>query len=122
MRTPIFDDHGIFLIDLPSGAEFQLVCDPGTKSFLTEVPGDGGAVQVVTVDAAADKIYDLVLYKPNAQGFLPFSQIPPVLKALEKIERREKNQELIPALKTAALKKVLADIEGHGKRKVVDGT
>ncbi len=117
MRTPIFDTNGTLLIDLPSGGEFQLVCEPGMRTFLTEVPG-GGAVQVMTVDAAADKIYDLVLYKPNASGFLPASQIPPAIKAMEKIDKSEKNQELIPARKAEAMRKVLDDLEEHGKRKV----
>ena len=45
MRTPIFDETGTLITDLPVHSASQLVCDPGVKSFFTQVQGGGESHQ-----------------------------------------------------------------------------
>jgi len=56
-KFAIFDESGKMLMDLPGGAEFQLVCDPGQKIFM----GWADHVSVVKAELTADKTYDIMV-------------------------------------------------------------
>lgn len=57
MRLPIFDGNGKMLMDLPGGALFQHICDPGEQIYMVWAYH----VTVVKADVAPDKIYDILV-------------------------------------------------------------
>jgi hypothetical protein len=56
-RFAIFDGKGTMLVDLPGGAEFQYVCDPGEQVFIAWAD----QVSLVKADVAAGKVYDIMV-------------------------------------------------------------
>jgi len=91
VRTPLFDESGTFLMDLPRRCECQLVCEPGQKTFISWYGAN--PVNVITADLAPDKTYDLLidLTWPKII-FVPFSKDPAGRKKLEKIEKQDANE------------------------------
>ena len=62
---------------------------------------------MLSVDAAADKTYDLFFYKPNAKGVGSLSQYPAMSNQLLKIEKKEKNPAKAASAKAAAIQAML---------------
>jgi len=117
MRTPIFDETCALVADLPTHSVAQIVCDPGVKSFFSQVQGGAGAIRVLSVDAAADKTYDLLFYKPNAKGAGSIYQYPEVVAQFKKIEKKEKDPTKAAAAKAAFVNKKLEGFQkGEGDR------
>lgn len=117
MRTPIFDETCALVADLPTHSAAQIICDPGVKSFFSQVQGGGGAVRVLSVDAAADKTYDLIFYKPTAKGVGSIFQYPEVVAQFKKIENKEKDPAKAAAAKAAFVSKKLEGFQkGEGER------
>jgi hypothetical protein len=88
VRVPIFDETGKFLIDLPDGAECQLILDPGTKSLIAWWMGN--PINVLTADLAPNKTYDLVFDKGLLADsvFVPLSKASRSLRNLDKLEHK----------------------------------
>lgn len=117
MRTPIFDETCALVANLPTHSVGQIVCDPGVKSFFSQVQGGGGAVRVLSVDAAADKTYDLIFYKPTAKGVGSIYQYPEVVAQFKKIDKKEKDPTKAAAAKAAFVNKKLEGFQkGEGAR------
>ena len=89
-KFAIFDDTGKMLIDLPGGAEFQMVCDPGRKIFIAWAD----QVSVVKADLAADKTYDIMVdigmgwVRGNIR-LIPLAKGDPRREKLAEFEKRE---------------------------------
>ena len=82
IRSPIFDESGTFLMDLPGDCECQLVCEPGQRTFITWY--GASSVCVVTADLAPDKTYSLLLcLDQNGVILVPLSQAPAKLRKLD---------------------------------------
>ncbi len=109
-RVPIFDENFKLVIDLPGNSGHQLVCAPGPKTFYTQVPGGGGAIQVIAVEAAADKTYDVVFFKARAKGVVPLTQLPDLAGRLAKIDKSKKTPDEKQAAREAAIKERLQAI------------
>ena len=91
MRVPIFDGNGKMLIDLPGGALYQHVCDPGEQIFVAWAEH----VSVVKADVAPDKIYDILVDVSigwvQANIFLsPLTKDSPRRAKLAGFEKRER--------------------------------
>lgn len=89
---PIFDGDGKFICDLPGKAVFQYVCDPGKHVFI----GWAEHVSVVEVDAAPNKIYDILV--DVGMGWIqanikmaPLTKTDPRRAKLPEFDQREKN-------------------------------
>jgi hypothetical protein len=88
---PIFDGNGKMVMDLLGGCEFQQVCEPGENVFM----GWAEHVSVVRIDAAPDKIYDIMVDISmgwvTANIFMsPLAKGDPRRAKLADFERREK--------------------------------
>ena len=89
--VPIFDGNGKMLIDLPGGALYQHVCDPGEQIFVAWAE----RVSVVKADVAPDKIYDVLVDVSmgwvQANIFLsPVAKDSPRRAKLAEFEKRER--------------------------------
>jgi len=92
IRYPIFDDTGRFLMDMPQHSEYQLICEPGTKSFVAWI-SMGGNVVIATAELAPDKIYDLALERHGfAAKFVVLAKDPKYRKKLVALEKGEKDK------------------------------